>query len=130
MLRAIYHSQHFSQSAQREILTDFLPRTTRWGDGIRYNYFPIATKGKKRLLAFQYQVASLLVSIIFKYFRRKKYYFLGILNGLDKAQESLRVLTTERMDSSAILKETITSDSGRKVNISQGYYTKHQPNLH
>lgn len=130
MLRAIYHSQHFSQSAQREILTDFLPRTTRWGDGIRNNYFPIATKGKKRLLAFQYQVASLLVSIIFKYFRRKKYYFLGILNGLDEAQESLRVLTTERMDSSAILKETITSDSGRKVNISQGYYTKHQPNLH
>lgn len=130
MLRAIYHSQHFSQSAQREILTDFLPRATRWGDGIRNNYFSIATKGKKRLLAFQYQVASLLVSIIFKYFRRKKYYFLGILNGLDEAQESLRVLTTERMDSSAILKETITSDSGRKVNISQGYYTKHQPNLH
>lgn len=130
MLRAIYHSQHFSQSAQREILTDFLPRTTRWGDGIRNNYFPTATKGKKRLLAFQYQVASLLVSIIFKYFRGKKYYFLGILNGLDEAQESLRVLTTERMDSSAILKETITSNSGRKVNISQGYYTKHQPNLH
>lgn len=75
MLRAIYHSQHFSQSAQREILTDFLPRTTRWGDGIRNNYFPIATKGKKRLLAFQYQVASLLVSITFKYFRRKKILF-------------------------------------------------------
>lgn len=62
-------------------------------------------------------------------FLEKNNYFLENLNILDEEKKnSQRGLTKEKTSSSAILKETVTSDYGRNVNISQGYNTKHQPN--